>query len=120
MIKRLKEMESHFRQLEGDRKPLVLEAIDHLDRFIEDLLLEQEYEGKSSYIREYRKHFSLHDLKKHTRLNRIVSINSLDDGHIREFHPNDSADYKKEKALEFAKRQKQEKTKWTLRTKGIK
>lgn len=90
MIKRLKEMENHFKQLEGDRKPLVLEAINHLDRFIEDLLLEQEYEGKSDFIREYRKHYSLKEIKKHERKNRIVSINSLDDGNIREINPEES------------------------------
>ncbi|EJZ4755032.1 hypothetical protein OIC52_004887 [Salmonella enterica] len=90
MIKRLKEMENHFKQLEGDRKPLVLEAIDHLDRLIEDLLLEQEYEGKSDFIREYRKHYSLKEIKKYDRRNRLVSIDSLDDGKIREINPEES------------------------------
>jgi uncharacterized lipoprotein YehR (DUF1307 family) len=89
MIKRLKEMEMHYKQLETSNKAKVLKLIDNLDRAIEDILLEQEYDYKSDFIREYRKNYSLRDIKKSDRKNRLVVINSLDDGHIREVHKDD-------------------------------
>lgn len=86
MIKanRLKAMETHYRQLEPKYKADVDRLIEKLDDEIEDILLKQFYTQSANFIREYRKHYSLTDIKKQEYLNRIPIINSRVDGVIPE------------------------------------
>ncbi|EBS6916561.1 hypothetical protein CCG74_22050 [Salmonella enterica] len=81
MYQRLKEVEQHYKQLDSHWKKKIDGVFIQLDDLIEDLLLEQEYEGGSDFIRAYRKHNSIKDLKRKAR-NRVVKINSRLDGII--------------------------------------
>ncbi|EKN6871986.1 hypothetical protein PXY30_004449 [Salmonella enterica] len=81
---RLKQIKGHYQQLEPSKRRLVVQFLERLDDLTENLLLEQEYEGKADFIREYRKAFSLKEIKKSGRKNRLVLIDSRQDGKIRE------------------------------------
>ncbi|EBX6050927.1 hypothetical protein E2019_22955 [Salmonella enterica subsp. enterica serovar Amager] len=87
MINRLKQMEMHFKQLNPHNKEIVLKGIDALDDWIEDVLLEENYHHDSKFIRQYRKHYDLKDIKRSDKRNRSVIIHSRVDGNIRETHP---------------------------------
>ncbi|EEP8720222.1 hypothetical protein HB025_004677 [Salmonella enterica subsp. enterica serovar Weltevreden] len=80
-------MEKHYNQLDTHWKKEIDKVFTQFDDLIEDLLLEQEYQGGSKFIREYRKHNSLKDLRRNAR-NRIVSINSRLDGIINDIDHN--------------------------------
>ncbi len=88
MIKpnRLKAMEMHYSQLTPQNKKIVDEGIHAIDDWIEDILLEQNYHHNSKFIREYRKHYSLRDIKKDDVRNRIPVIHSRIDGNVREIN----------------------------------
>ncbi|ELI5726087.1 hypothetical protein RRK80_004698 [Salmonella enterica] len=83
MYSRLKEMEQHYKQLDEHWKKKFDDVFIQLDDIIEDVLLEQEYEGGSGFIRHYRKTNSLRDLKRKGR-NRVVRINSRLGGIVTE------------------------------------
>ncbi|HFW0119413.1 TPA: hypothetical protein ACIARM_004406 [Salmonella enterica subsp. enterica serovar Javiana] len=90
MIKRLKQMEMHYSQLEPDNKKKAQDAIDNLDDFIEALLLEQTYHHNAKFIKEYSKHYNLQDIKKNDKRNRTIIVHSRTDGTIK--HNNKKAD----------------------------
>ncbi|EGK0756602.1 hypothetical protein IOL78_003836 [Salmonella enterica] len=93
MIKRLKQMEMHYSQLDPDNKKKVQDAIDNLDDLIEALLLEQTYNHDAKFIKEYSKHYNLQDIKKDDRRNRTIVVHSRTDGLIK--HTNKKADLDK-------------------------
>ncbi|EIW6816250.1 hypothetical protein VB285_004453 [Salmonella enterica] len=104
MYSRLKEMEHHYKQLDSHWKNKIDGVFIQLDDLIEDLLLEQEYEGGSNFIRAYRKTNSIKDLKRRAR-NRVVRINSRLDGIITDI--NHEAERRKiEVAADYNRRQR--------------
>lgn len=97
-------MEKHYKQLDSHWKKEIDKVFIQFDDLIEDLLLEQEYEGGSKFIRAYRKTQSLKDLKRKAR-NRIVRINSRLDGIITDV--NHHAERRKlEIAADYQRRQR--------------
>lgn len=83
MIKRLKQMEMHYSQLDPENKKKALEAIDNLDDLIEALLLEQTYHHSAKFIKEYSKHYNLQDIKRDDKRNRTIIVHSRTDGTLR-------------------------------------
>ncbi|EJU6337008.1 hypothetical protein N4X08_004163 [Salmonella enterica] len=98
--KRLKEIKLHYSQLDADNKELVNQALEHLDDFIEDLLLEQEFHlGTSRFLREYRKHYDLDEIKRNPNKHSPV-IDSRKDGRIAMKHAHNEI-LRKQKAEDF-------------------
>lgn len=104
MYSRLKEMEQHYKQLDAHWKNKIDGVFIQLDDLIEDLLLEQEYEGGSSFVRAYRKTQSVKDIRRKAR-NRIVRINSRLDGIMHDIN-HDAERRKLEIAADYQRRQR--------------
>ncbi|EGM4781130.1 hypothetical protein LJ038_004909 [Salmonella enterica] len=98
--KRWKEVKLHYSQLDADNKKLVDKALEHFDDFIEDLLLEQEFHlGTSRFLREYRKHYDLDQIKRNPDKHHPV-INSRKDGMVTMKHAHNEI-LRKQKAEDF-------------------
>lgn len=97
-------MEKHYNQLDSHWKKEIDKVFVQFDDLIEDLLLEQEYQGGSNFIRAYRKTNSLKDLRRKAR-NTIVRINSRLDGIITDM--NHEAERRKlEQAADYQRRER--------------
>lgn len=103
--KRFDAMVLHYNQLSPKNQSIVTQAFEILDDFIEDELLEQYHHTlPAPLLREYRKFFSLAELRKFDTLRHNLRIESRKDGHISHIKEEEQHRYLQKREKEHTRR----------------